>query len=62
MNTDQKWGSTHLGCSRSERLKKARIVWENYNAIAEALADLGCPEEIGAFFAGFQKHLYQPSV
>ena len=32
-----------------------------YNhAIADAFADLGRPEEIGAFFAGFQKYLYQP--
>jgi type I restriction enzyme R subunit len=30
------------------------------NAIADAVADLGRPEEIGSIFAGFQKHLYQP--
>ncbi len=29
------------------------------NAIADAIADLGKPEEIGKFFAGFQKFLYQ---
>jgi type I restriction enzyme R subunit len=29
------------------------------NAIADAVADLGKPEEIGKVFAGFQKHLYE---
>ena len=30
-----------------------------HNAIADAVADLGKPEEIGEVFAGFQKYLYQ---
>ena len=30
-----------------------------HNAIADAVADLGRPEEIGKFFVGFQKYLYQ---
>jgi len=30
-----------------------------HNSIADALADLGQPEEIGKVFAGFQKYLYQ---
>ena len=30
-----------------------------HNAIADAVADLGKPEEIGKVFAGFQKYLYQ---
>ncbi len=30
-----------------------------HDAIADAVADLGKPEEIGQFFAGFQKYLYQ---
>jgi type I restriction enzyme, R subunit len=30
------------------------------NAIADAVADLGRPEEIGHVFAGFQQYLYQP--
>ena len=30
-----------------------------HNSIADALADLGRPEEIGKAFAGFQKYLYQ---
>jgi type I restriction enzyme R subunit len=29
------------------------------NAISDAVADLGKPEEIGGVFAGFQKYLYQ---
>ena len=28
------------------------------NAIADAVADLGQPEQIGQIFAGFQKYLY----
>ena len=31
-----------------------------HNSIADAVADLGKPEEIGKVFAGFQKYLYQP--
>jgi type I restriction enzyme R subunit len=30
-----------------------------HDSIADALADLGKPEEIGRVFAGFQKYLYQ---
>jgi len=30
-----------------------------HNSIADALADLGRPEEIGQVFASFQKYLYQ---
>jgi type I restriction enzyme R subunit len=30
-----------------------------HDSIADALADLGKPEEIGSVFAGFQKYLYQ---
>ncbi len=32
------------------------------NAIADAIADLGKPEEIGRVFAGFQKYLYDEDV
>ncbi len=31
-----------------------------HNSIADAVADLGAPEEIGQVFAGFQKFLYEP--
>ena len=30
-----------------------------HNSIADAVADLGRPDEIGHVFAGFQKYLYQ---
>lgn len=30
------------------------------NAIADAIADLGPPDEIGASFSNFQRYLYQP--
>jgi type I restriction enzyme R subunit len=33
-----------------------------HNSIADAVADLGKPEEIGRVFSGFQKYLYQPDV
>jgi len=33
-----------------------------HDSIADAVADLGKAEEIGMFFAGFQKYLYQPSA
>ena len=33
-----------------------------HNAIADAVADLGKPEEIGKVFSGFQKYLYQPQI
>jgi type I restriction enzyme, R subunit len=31
-----------------------------HNSLADAVADLGAPEEIGHMFAGFQKYLYEP--
>jgi type I restriction enzyme R subunit len=33
-----------------------------HNSIADALADLGCPEDIGQVFSGFQKYLYEPQA
>jgi type I restriction enzyme R subunit len=33
-----------------------------HNSIADAVAELGRPEEIGKVFGGFQKYLYQPSA
>lgn len=32
------------------------------NSIADAVADLGKPEEIGQLFAGFQRYLYEPAT
>ena len=43
-----------------DREKLSALLKLKYNnAIADAVADLGRPEEIGVVFAGFQKHLYQ---
>jgi len=33
-----------------------------HNSIADAVADLGNPAEIGDVFAGFQKYLYAAAV
>jgi type I restriction enzyme R subunit len=33
-----------------------------HDSIADAVADLGRPDEIGRVFAGFQKYLYQPQM
>ncbi len=33
-----------------------------HNSIADAVADLGRADEIGAIFSGFQKHLYVEQV
>ena len=33
-----------------------------HDSIADAVADLGKPDEIGNIFAGFQKYLYQPAA
>ena len=33
-----------------------------HDAIADAVADLGRPEDIGKLFVGFQKYLYQPTA
>jgi len=33
-----------------------------HNSIADTVADLGKPEDIGKVFAGFQKYLYQPPM
>jgi type I restriction enzyme R subunit len=38
------------------------LLLKYHNAIADAVADLGKPEEGGSIFAGFQKYLYQGAV
>jgi type I restriction enzyme R subunit len=35
------------------------LLLKYHNSIADALADLGKPEEVGKVFAGFQKYLYE---
>ena len=48
------------GVGELDREKLTPLLKLKYrNTIADAVADLGRPEEIGHLFAGFQKYLYQ---
>jgi len=52
-----------VGVHELDQEKLAPLLKLKYNnAIADAVADLGRPEEIGNVFAGFQKYLYQPGT
>ena len=52
-----------VGVEELDREKLSPLLKLKYNnAIADAVADLGRPEEIGYIFAGFQKYLYQPGA
>jgi len=52
-----------VGVQELDQEKLAPLLKLKYNnAIADAVADLGRPEEIGHVFAGFQKYLYQPGT
>ena len=45
-----------------EQDKLTPLLRLKYNdSIADAVADLGRPDEIGKVFAGFQRYLYQTS-
>jgi len=49
-----------VGVHELDKEKLSPLLKLKYNnAIADAVADLGRPEEIGKIFAGFQKYLYQ---
>ena len=49
-----------VGVEELDQDKLAPLLQLKYhNSIADALADLGRPEEIGQVFSGFQKYLYQ---
>ncbi len=49
-----------VGVEELDQEKLSPLLKLKYNnAIADAVADLGRPEEIGTVFAGFQKYLYQ---
>jgi type I restriction enzyme R subunit len=49
-----------VGVEELDREKLLPLLKLKYhNAIADAWADLGRPEEVGYMFAGFQKYLYQ---
>ena len=48
-----------VGVEELDQEKLTPLLWLKYhNSIADAVADLGNPEEIGKVFAGFQKYLY----
>jgi type I restriction enzyme R subunit len=50
-----------VGVGELDRAKLSPLLKLKYNtSIADAVADLGKPEEIGFMFAGFQQYLYQP--
>jgi type I restriction enzyme, R subunit len=52
-----------IGVQELDQDKLAPLLKLKYNnAIADAVADLGKPEEIGNAFYGFQKYLYQQQV
>ena len=58
---------SHYVCVGVEELDSAKLTpllrLKYHNSIADAVADLGKPEEIGKVFAGFQQYLYQqPAV
>jgi type I restriction enzyme R subunit len=50
----------NVGAQELDQEKPSPLLKLKYNnAIADAVADLGRPEEIGKLFAGFQRYLYQ---
>src|SRR5713226_1262748 len=52
-----------VGVQELDQEKLSPLLKLKYNnAIADAVADLGRPEEIGKVFSGFQKYLYQHQV
>jgi type I restriction enzyme R subunit len=51
-----------VGVEELEREKLSPLLRLKYhNSMADAVADLGRPEEIGEVFAGFQRYLYEPA-
>jgi type I restriction enzyme, R subunit len=51
----------NVGVSELDREKLSPLLQLKYhNSIADAVAELGKPDEIGRVFVGFQKFLYQP--
>jgi type I restriction enzyme R subunit len=52
-----------VGVEELDREKlRPLLLLKYHNAIADAIADLGRPEEIGNIFSGFQKYLYQEAA
>ena len=54
---------SHYVSAGVEELDQAKLTpllrLKHHDSIADAVADLGKPEEIGQVFSGFQKYLYQ---
>jgi type I restriction enzyme R subunit len=49
-----------VGVEELDQEKLTPLLWLKYHgSIADAVADLGRPEDIGTLFSGFQKYLYQ---
>ncbi len=52
-----------FGVQELDREKLSPLLKLKYNnAIADGVADLGRPEEIGHVFCGFQKYLYREAA
>ena len=52
-----------VGVQELDKEKLSPLLKLKYNnAIADAVADLGKPEEIGKLFAGFQRYPYQDEI
>ena len=52
-----------VGVEELDQTKLTPLLQLKYSgSIADAVADLGKPEEIGQVFSGFQKYLYQPQA
>ena len=52
-----------IGVEELDQAKLTPLLKLKYhNSIADAVADLGKPEEIGQVFAGFQQYLYSPHI
>lgn len=53
----------YLDSLEADKATEAQFKGEKYhNSIADAVSDLGQPEEIGTIFTSFQNYLYQPSA
>ncbi len=56
------YGSVPVGTTRRRLSFFVMVRLKYHNSIADAVADLGKPEEIGKVFAGFQQYLYATTV
>ena len=57
------WHYVSVGVEELDQEKLTPLLRLKYqDSIADAVADLGKPEEIGRIFAGFQKFLYQAAA